>query len=147
MMLLNLRQPNYTASHSSASLFTMLALAEEEFCGSTSSLFLQIYKKIAAKRKTISPMRPKMAGTFIVLFCSLLWHRISNFVFVLPLIVPLCFLAQSCDFQNCTCKPQSICNLSKMFSLQVKCLVVKSQRTWHCKVLRQQTRLQNQMLR
>ena len=85
MMLLNLRPQNYTVSHSSASLFTMLALDEEDFCGSTSSLFLQIYNKMAARRKTMSPMRPKIAGTFIVLFCSLLWRRTSKFVFVLPL--------------------------------------------------------------
>lgn len=76
----------YTASHSSPSRFTMLALAEEDFCGSTPSLFLQIYNKMAARRKAISPTRPRIAGTFIVFLCTLLrrrtfsvFHRCNSF--------------------------------------------------------------------
>lgn len=69
----------YTASHSSPSRFTMLALAEEDFCGSTPSLFLQIYNKMAARRKAISPMRPRIAGTFIVFLCTLLRRRAISF--------------------------------------------------------------------
>jgi len=42
----------------------MLALAEEDFCGSTPSLFLQMYNKMAARRKTISPTRPRIAGSY-----------------------------------------------------------------------------------
>ena len=74
MILIN-SSLDYTVSHSSPSRFTMLALAEEDFCGSTPSLFLQIYNKMAARRKTISPTRPSIAGTFIVFLCILLWCR------------------------------------------------------------------------
>lgn len=80
---------HYTASHSSASRFTMLALAEEYFCGSTPSRFLQIYNKTAARRNTISPMRPRMAGTFIVFFCSLLCRWTCKLVFCIR-VVPFC---------------------------------------------------------
>lgn len=77
---------DYTASHSSPSWFTMLALAEEDFCGSTPSLFLQMYNKMAARRKTISPTRPRIAGTFIVFLCTACcdanYFELATFCFV-----------------------------------------------------------------
>lgn len=63
---------HYTGSHASPSWLTMLAPAEDAAWGSTPSLFLQMYKIMAARRKAISPISPNMAGTFIVVCFSLL---------------------------------------------------------------------------